>query len=316
LKTTPLGNTGENVSALCLGAMLFGTRDDAALSFALLDQYVEAGGTFIDTANIYAHWIPGGRGGESETLLGQWMHERRNRSSLFIADKVGFDLPGVEPGLRAEQIVAECEKSLVRLGVETIDLYYAHVDDRTTPMEETLQAFDQLVRAGKVRYIGASNFPSWRLEEARWTSAKHGWAEYCCVQQRYSYLRPTPGAGFGGQIAANDDLIDYCRTRQIPLLAYSPLLGGTYTRPDRPLPPQYVGPDTDARLAVLRTVASEHKATAHQIVLSWMLSANPPVIPVLGVGSEQQLRENLDALTISLPPEEMALLDVTDGAPA
>jgi aryl-alcohol dehydrogenase-like predicted oxidoreductase len=139
------------------------------------------------------------------------MRERKNRAQMFIATKVGFGYPGVEQGLRAHQIETECEGSLKRLGIDTIDLYYAHVDDRNTPQEETLEAFDRLVKAGKVRLIGASNFLAWRLEEARWVSQTHGWAEYCCIQQRHSYVRPKPGGSFAPQIAANDDLLDYCR---------------------------------------------------------------------------------------------------------
>ncbi|MCS7219778.1 MAG: aldo/keto reductase [Anaerolineae bacterium] len=309
MKTVLLGHTGVQVSAICLGAMYFGTRNDPPSSYQLLDQYVEAGGSFIDTANIYAWWVPGFQGGESETLLGQWMRERCNRARLFLATKVGFQYAGVERGLRASQIEAECEKSLKRLGVETIDLYYAHVDDRKTPMEETLEAFDRLVRAGKVRFIGASNFLAWRLEEARWVSQTHGWAEYCCIQQRYTYLRPKPGASFDPQIAANEDLLDYCQTRGLTLLAYSPLLSGAYTRPDRPLPAQYVGPDSEARLAALKAVAAEVGATVNQVVLAWMIHSVPPVIPVIGASTPEQMRENLGALEVKLTEEHIARLN-------
>lgn len=246
MQTVALGTTGVQVSALCLGAMLFGSRTPVEMSYRLLDQYVDAGGSFIDTANIYAHWVPGSVGGESESLLGRWMRERKNHSQLFLASKVGFALPGVEFGLRAEQIEAECDKSLKRLGVDTLDLYYAHVDDRATPMDETLAAFDRLVKAGKVRLVGASNFRAWRLEAAHAMSEAQGGATYCCIQQRHSYVRPKLGASFGAQVAANDDLLDYCDARQVTLLAYSPLLSGAYTRPDRPMAPAYAGPDTDA----------------------------------------------------------------------
>ena len=224
MRTVPLGNTGVDVSIYCLGAMYLGTRNDAASSYRLLDQYMAAGGFFIDTANIYAHWVEGFRGGESETLLGEWMRARGNRSRIFLATKVGFQYPGVTIGLSARQIEEECNKSLRRLGVDTIDLYYAHVDDRSTPMEETLAAFDRLVKAGKVRYIGASNFLAWRLAQAHALSVAHGWPDYCCVQQRYTYLRPKPGAGFDPQLAVNDDLLDYCRNNPVTLLAYSSLL--------------------------------------------------------------------------------------------
>jgi aryl-alcohol dehydrogenase-like predicted oxidoreductase len=157
MKTIPLGHTGIPVSTLCLGAMYFGTRQDEATSYRLLDQYLDAGGFFIDTANIYSHWVPGFKGQESEALLGRWMKARGNRSRLFVASKVGFEYGEVQRGLKAHQVESECEKSLKLLGVEAIDLYYAHVDDRDTPMSETLEASDRLVKAGKVRAIGASN---------------------------------------------------------------------------------------------------------------------------------------------------------------
>jgi len=309
VKTVPLGNTGVEVSAFCLGTMYFGNRTNQETSYRLLDQYLEAGGSFLDTANIYARWVPGFKGGESEALLGEWMRERKNRSQMFIATKVGFEYPGVERGLRADQIETECEKSLRRLGVDTIDLYYAHVDDRDTPMEETMEAFDRLVKAGKVRFIGASNFLAWRLEEARWTSQRHGWAEYCSIQQRYSYIRPKPGASFAPQVAANDDLLDYCRAQGITMLAYSPLLSGAYTRADRSFSRQYLGPDTDARLAALKAVAEEMGATANQVVLAWMVQSSPPVIPLVAASTVDQMQENLDALEIELSAGQMARLN-------
>jgi len=309
MRTVPLGNTGVEVTVFCLGTMYFGSSTDATTSYQLLDQYVEAGGSFLDTANIYARWVPGYVGGESETLLGRWMRERNARSKLFLASKVGFQMPGVERGLRASQIEEECEKSLKRLGVDTIDLYYAHCDDRNTLVEETMEAFDKLVKAGKVRFIGASNFSAWRLEETRWVSQTHGWPEYCCIQQRHSYVRPKPGANFDPQVAANEDLLDYCKTRGITLLAYSPLLRGAYTRSDRPFPEQYVGPDTEARVAVLKAVAEEKRATANQIVLTWMIHSEPCVIPLVAASTTDQLRENLGALNIALGVDDMVRLN-------
>jgi len=309
MKTVVLGTSGAMVSQMGLGAMFMGTRTERALSLELLDRYVAAGGSFIDTANIYAAWVSGFRGGESEELLGDWMRQRRNRSQLFLATKVGFGYPGAERGLTAAQIEAECEKSLKRLGVDAIDLYYAHVDDRTTPQEESLGAFQRLVRAGKVRFAGASNFLAWRLAEAEALVDRQGWGGYCCIQQRHTYLRPHPGASFDPQIAANDDLLDYCRTRGVTLLAYSPLLGGAYSRSDRPIPEQYRGPDSDARVSRLASVARELGATANQIVLAWMLRSNPAVIPVMAASTVEQLTENLGALEIGLTAERIAYLD-------
>ena len=309
MKAVPLGKTGVKVSAFCLGTMYFGSRTDKRTSYQLLDRYVEAGGSFLDTANIYAHWVSGYVGGESETLLGEWLRERKNRSRMFVATKVGFQYQGVERGLRARQIEEECDKSLRRLGVDTIDLYYSHVDDRNTRIEESMEAFDRLVKAGKVRLIGASNFLAWRLEEARWVSQTHGWAEYCCIQQRYSYIRPKPGTGFDPQIAANDDLLDYCRVRGITMLAYSPLLSGAYSRDDRAFARQYLGPDTDARVAALKAVAEEVGATTNQVILAWMVQSDPVVLPLVGTSTIEQMKENLGALEIEFSPEQMARLN-------
>jgi aryl-alcohol dehydrogenase-like predicted oxidoreductase len=309
MRHVPLGNTGVEVSAFGLGTMYFGWRTDDTTAYQLLDRYVEAGGTFLDTANIYGQENGERVGAISELLLGRWMQDRANRAQLFVATKLGFEYAGVERGLRAHQIESECEKSLKRLGIETIDLYYAHVDDRITPLEETLEAFERLVGAGKVRFIGASNFLAWRLEEAHWVSRTRGWAEYCCIQQRHSYLRPRPGANFGNQIAATDELLEYCRARQISLIAYSPLLSGVYTRPDRTLREQYLGPDNEARLTALRMVAEEHGATPNQVVLAWMAQSDPRVIPLVAASNMAQLQENLGALDITLSVEQRETLN-------
>jgi len=194
MRRIALGATDLEVSVLCFGTMNFGSRDDMETSYAMLDQYVDGGGNFIDSANMYASWV--GRGGESETLIGQRMRERGNRESLIITSKVGFPYQDVSKSNSPRHIEEECDKSLKRLGVEIIDLYYAHCDDRETPLEAQLEAFDKLVRAGKVRYVGASNFHAWRLAEAEAISKAHGWAPFCCVQQRHTYLRPRVDADF------------------------------------------------------------------------------------------------------------------------
>lgn len=311
MQTVALGDTGVQVSALCLGTMYFGTRQDEATSFRLLDQYVEAGGNFIDTANIYAHWIPGGRGGESEALLGRWMQARGNRDRLFVATKAGFEYQDVPRGLTPDLIEAECDKSLARLGIDTIDLYYAHVDDRTTPLRETLAALARLVERGKVRFIGASNYFAYRLERAHTLSKANDWPEFCCLQQRHTYLRPRAGQRFDPQVAASDEVLDYVRSRRggFTLLAYSVLLSGAYTRPDRPVPDQYAGPDTEARLAALREVAGEVDATPNQVVLAWLRQSDPPVLPLIAASTPQQMAENIAALEVTLSREQMERLD-------
>ena len=309
METVRLGNTGAEVSQLCLGVLRYGNVVDQETSYRLMDRYVDAGGAFFDTANIYSFWVPGFEGGESETVLGKWMRERKNRARVFIGTKLGFAYQDVEHGLRADQIEQECEKSLKRLQTDYIDLYYSHVDDRNTPLEETMEAFDRLVRAGQVRYIGASNFSSWRLEKARGVSRTHGWAEYCCIQQRYSYLRPKPAASFGAQVAVNDDLLDLCRCESIALLAYTPLLNGAYTRPERDFGEQYLGPDTDARLAALHAVAGEIGTTVNQVVYAWMMQSEPPVIPLTSPSTDEQAEENFGALQVTLSAEQMDRLN-------
>jgi aryl-alcohol dehydrogenase-like predicted oxidoreductase len=314
MRTVALGNTDAQVSALCLGAMYFGTRQNQAESFALMDQYYEAGGYFYDTANIYAWWEDNGVGGESEPVLGAWIKARRNRDKVFVASKIGFNYQNIPVGLTATLIERECEKSLKRLGIETIDLFYAHVDDRHTPMEETLEAFSRLVKAGKVRYIGASNFAAWRLEEARGISLAGNWPQYCCIQQRHTYLRPGPGASFAPQLAVNDDLLDYCRYRKLTLLAYSVMLSGAYTRPDRAIPAQYAGADSEDRLATLDAIAREVSASPNQVILAWMMQSDPPVLPLIAASSSQQLQENIDALSIALSAGQMKRLNAA-GSP-
>lgn len=307
MKTQPLGQTSASVSALCFGAMYIGTRIDQPTSYRLLDQYCNAGGRFIDTANIYSRWVPGFQGGESETLLGQWMKERGNRADLFIASKVGFQYADVPKRLRASDIEAECEKSLKRLGIETIDLYYAHVDDRSTPLEESLEAFNRLVEAGKVRFLGASNYLAWRLEQAKWISQVNGWAGFCCIQQHYTYLRLRPGTSVQPQEMVNDDLLDYLASAGITLLAYSVLQSGAYTRPDRALRREFAMPDNDRRLETLRAVADEAGVSANQVILAWMLQRG--VLPLIAASDETQLGENLAALDVRLSAEQMERLN-------
>ena len=320
MKQVSFGDTGVDVSALCLGCMYFGSRVDEETSRRLMDQYIAAGGSFLDTANNYAFWVDGYVGGESESTLGRWMKDRANRDEIFLATKVGakplFDGGGFEnaEGLSTAAITRAAEESLKRLGTDHIDLYYAHIDDRSTSLEETLEAFDGLVGSGKVRYVACSNIPAWRIEEARNVSRINGFTEYRCVQQRRSYLRPKPGADFSPQVAASDELLDYCETRgDLPLLAYSPLLEGSYTREDRPIPENYSGPDTDARLEALGRVAREVGKTPNQVVLSWMMGQTPRTIPLISASTPAQLEENIGALEVELGSEHARLLvDASD----
>nr|WP_145405137.1 aldo/keto reductase [Paenibacillus xylanexedens] len=316
MRQLTLGKSGPQVSALCLGCLNFGTKADKSLSYRLLDQYVEAGGNFLDTSNNYAFWNGAGVGGQSETLLGEWMKEKNNRNSIFLATKVGANptIPGggfpAKEGLSKKAIHKAVDESLKRLQTDYIDLYYAHIDDMDVPLEETLEAFNQLVQSGKVRAIGCSNHYTWRLEEARSISLSHGFAPYQCIQQRYSYLRPRPGADFDVQISVSEEMLKYIETHEeIALLAYSPLLSGAYTRQDRPIPVQYTGPDAEARIAVLQEISKETGATHNQVVLAWMLNNSPVTLPVIAASSTEQLQENLQALNVTLTQEQIKRLN-------
>lgn len=315
-----LGQKGPQVTVLGLGCMYFGWREPEENSLRRLDQYIQAGGNFLDTANIYAeHWLKDKdydgkdralfRDGGSERLLGEWLRGRQDRKYLVIASKVGFPYPGVEAGTSADRIRSECEKSLKRLGVDYLDLYYLHNDDRKTPLQESLKALNELVDDGLVRAIGASNFQSWRLAQAIALSRQNGWAEYCCVQQRYSYLRGKHGASFGAQLEATADLVDFCSSEPVTLVAYSPLLGGAYTDGKKTFGVQYRSSDSDARLAALDQVAKAHSATRNQVVYAWMLGSTPQVLPLVASSTDEQFREALGALKLHLTQAEMASLN-------
>ena len=303
MKKVDLGTTGEKVSELCLGTMYFGSTVDEPTSFSILDEYVGAGGFFLDTANKYVNWIEGFAGGESEALLGRWMKERRNRQEQFIATKVGLPMPGVDKGLRAGQIIAECDRSLSRLGTEVIDLYFAHADDRATPLEESLKAFDSLVKSGKVRFLGLSNYFTWRLQEALMISELNGLAPIACIQMKYSCLYPRAGIPreFPVQVTADDQTLDFCAAHGLTLLAYSPLMGGVFGREDKLLPAAYDHEDNRGLIKKICSQAERMGVSPNQVVLALLLRhQNPVIIPILGVSSVEQLQSNIESLNVNL----------------
>src|SRR5439155_4620388 len=215
--------TDLDVFPLCLGGNVFGWTADEPQSFGVLDRYLAAGGNFIDTADVYSAWVPGHTGGESETIIGRWMTARGIRSRIVIATKVGM-LPGLK-GLSPQTIRTAAEASLRRLGVTNIDLYYAHADDLTTPVEESLRAFDALVKEGKVRYIGASNFTASRLAEALRISDSNGLARYVALQPHYNLIHRHD---YEGALAA------VCRRETVGCLPYYGLAKGFLTGKYRP----------------------------------------------------------------------------------
>lgn len=319
MRTLKLGHSGEQVSALSLGTMYFGTKVDEPTSCALLDQYADAGGSFIDTANNYAFWVDGFHGGESETVVGRWTHRRRNRDKMFLATKLGFNTPPQRPlSLRAASIREELAGSLRRLQTDYVDLLYAHTDDRDTPLDETLATFDDLIREGQVRYIGCSNTLTWRIEQARQLSERNSWAQYCCVQQRHSYLRPkaTVRAFGGAQVPVTAELRDYLEARKDAFagVAYSTLLGGVYADDRQQIPEGYQPEDYDrttmaAQFRALREVAAEQGATANQVVLAWIMQNTPGMVALVSSSSPERLRENLGADNVTLSAEQIQRLN-------
>ncbi|MFD7657519.1 aldo/keto reductase [Actinosynnema sp. NPDC059797] len=301
------------VSALCLGTLPFGKWVDDETSFAIMDRFVEAGGTFLDTANNYVFW-DGGTGDESEEAVGRWLAARGRRDELVVATKVGARprTPGTglenAEGLSGEVVRAAAEASLKRLGTDRIDLYYSHVEDRAVPLEDTLGAFADLVGRGAVREVGASNHATWRLERARAASRANGWPLYSAVQQRYSYLRPRPGVRLpeSGHVHMTEELFDYAAAEgDVALVAYSALLSGRYR--DKPLGEEYDHPGTSRRLRVLREVAGELGATVNQVVLAWVLRQG--IVPLVGASSLAQLEETLGALELELDDDQVRRMD-------
>ena len=330
--TIELGRTGEQVSSVALGAMQMGNATGEAESVRILDRYRELGGSFVDTADCYEWWAQrGSRGGESEELLGRWMRANGNRDEIFLATK-GSALPAWSPdlwnadgtanwdlarrtfaGAGADTLRQALDGSLRRLGTDHVDLYYVHVDDRATGLEETLEALAGLVTAGKVRYLGWSNVRTWRLERIRQLCDRYGWPAPVAVQQQHSYLRRR--AGLDSASIVGDEQLDYlAEHRDLTLVAYSPILKGVYDdaarRAEHWMMESYAGPDADARIAAVGTLAGELRVTPNQVVLAWLLhQAEPPVLPLIGPRTPEQFENLVPALGIKLDAGQLARLD-------
>lgn len=311
--TTLGGPDGPRISTLCLGTLPFGSTVDEATSFAILDRFREAGGTFLDTADCYVFWREGCTGRESELLLGRWLADRGCRDELVISTKLGGQPVGPAAGGRpgelawsrnaeglSRQVVAQAaEGSLARLGIERIDLLFAHIEDRNVEFAETVGAFGELIERGIVGMAGVSNHPTSRIRQARAAAAELGVPGYRVVQQRHSFLRPNPGASFTNQEAADDDLLRYVAEQpDLSLMAYSVLQDGAFVRADRPIASQYQNPENVERISSLRKVAEQAGVSPNQLALAWLLRGTPPVIPVLGVSSVAQLDKALGAYDV------------------
>jgi aryl-alcohol dehydrogenase-like predicted oxidoreductase len=332
MRTTELGRTGEQVSALALGCMGMGTLADEATSFATLDAYAEDGGSFLDTANAYAwFYARGTAGGQSEELLGRWLRRTGRRDTTFIATKGAGGVlnpdqawaagEGSSPnwgvarfeGAGAPALRDALEGSLRRLGTDHIDLYYVHVDDRAAALEETLSTLAGFVAEGKVRHLGWSNIRTWRLERIRALCAANGWPEPVALQQQDTYLRVRARMDVS---LVGEEQLDYLRDRDgaLTLVAYSPLLKGLYDVPpaqrEQALAANpFAGPESLPRLEVLDAVAAEAGAQPGQVVLAWLAARSPRTVPLIGTTKVERYRQARDAMDLKLTPEQQGRLD-------
>ncbi len=308
-----LGNTGLRVSEICLGTMQFLWTTDEANSLAVLDAFVAGGGNFIDTADIYSSWAPGLKGGEAETVIGGWMRARGNRRDVVLATKVrGRMWPGPNgEGLSRAHIVQACEDSLRRLQTDVIDLYQTHWPDDHTPIDETMRALDDLIRAGKVRYVGCSNIKGWQLVEAVLTARAAGLAEYVSIQPRWSLAHRDEFEG---------DAYAVVRKYGLGVVPYSPLAAGFLTgkyRRGQALPDsrrmgsvkRYLNEAGYSLVDRLETLGQARGKSISQMALGWLLSMPQISAPIIGANTTVQLEESLGAVGLRLTAEEMAALD-------
>ncbi|MCC6387539.1 MAG: aldo/keto reductase [Dehalococcoidia bacterium] len=311
MDTVALGSSGIEVSRLCLGTMQFGWTAGEAASFATLDAFAEAGGTFLDSADIYSRWVRGHGGGEAERMVGRWLAARGNRHRMVIATKVrGRMWPGpAGEGLGRDHIIKACEASLERLGVETIDLYQCHWADDSVPVEETLRAFEDLIRAGKVRAIGASNHDVDELREALNEGETLGLPVFVSLQPHYNLVHR---GEFEGEVQ------DLCLERGLAVVPYSPLakgfLTGKYEQGAKPEGPrangvrEYMTSSGWATIACLREIAGARGTTPAAVAVAWLLAQRGVTAPIVGANSPAQLAEVLPAAEFALTAGEVAAL--------
>jgi len=301
-----LGATDFHILPLVLGGNVFGWTADQATSFAVLDAFVAGGGSLIDTADVYSRWVPGNQGGESETMIGAWLKQSGKRDDVLIATKVGMmPVEGGSP-LSAAAIVAGCEASLRRLGVETIDLYYAHKDDPEAPLDAVAEAFASLVKAGKVRALGASNYHAARLKAAVDTARAAGLPHFQVLQPEYNLVNRHH---FEGQLQ------DYCVEHNIGVLPYYGLASGFLTGKYRTAEDMQQSPrgggmaeliaEKSGVLAAMDAVAAETGATLAQIALAWLAAQPGVVAPIASATSVKQVEDLLGATRLTLSTEQL-----------
>ena len=308
-----LGRTGLQVSDICLGTMQFLWTTDEPSSYAVLDAFVEAGGNFIDTADVYTRWAEGLHGGEAETIIGQWLKQRGRRGDIVLATKVRGRMwsgPNGE-GLSRAHILRAVEDSLRRLQTDYIDLYQTHSPDPNTPIDETLRAMDDLVRQGKVRYLGCSNYTGWELMEATLTARHQGLHEFVSVQPHYSLVE---------RETFEKHVLPVVDRFGLGIIPYSPLgkgfLTGKYRR-GQPLPDSkraagVQGFLTDRNFDLLDRLEALGRArgkTPAQMALAWLLSRDHVSAVIIGANTTEQLTDSLGATGLRLTAEEMQTLD-------
>ncbi|GAC1368532.1 MAG: aldo/keto reductase [Hymenobacter sp.] len=317
MQTRELGRSGLHTSPLMLGGNVFGWTVDEATSFAVLDAFVAGGGNAIDTADGYSVWVPGHVGGESETIIGKWLRRRGRRDDVVIATKVGWEVNAEHKGLAKKYILRAVEGSLQRLGTDYIDLYQSHKDDPTVPVAETLEAYAQLVQAGKVRVIGASNFTAARLQESLAASQQHGLPRYETLQNLYNLY---------DRAEFEHSLAPYLLDEHISAIPYYGLaagfLTGKYRTPDdlqksprgAGVGQKYLNEKGLALLAALDAVADRQQATPAQVALAWLMQAPSVAAPIASATSVGQVTELLEATELRLTADDLLTLEEAQPA--
>lgn len=313
MRQKKLGNSDLNVSILCFGANVFGwTLKDEKLSFRLLDRCLEAGINFIDTADIYSTWVPGNQGGESETLLGKWFKDRKNRDQIILATKVGMEMAPGKSGLRKDYIRKSIDDSLMRLKTDYVDLYQSHKDDETTPVEETLGAYADLVKQGKVRFIGASNYTAPRLKESLQVSADKKIPRYESLQPHYNLLERED---------FETNLAPLCARENIAVIGYyslaSGFLSGKYKKPEDMSKSSGRGSRVEKYMnergfrvvAALEKVASAMESTPSAVALAWLMAQPTVTSPIASATNEKQLEELIASTKLVLDKASLDLLN-------
>ncbi|MEX2227465.1 MAG: aldo/keto reductase [Dehalococcoidia bacterium] len=314
MNTRKLGTTDLSVSDICLGSMQFGWTTDETASFDVMDAFVEAGGNFIDTADIYSSWSPGNPGGVSEEIIGRWMKQRGNRDSLVIATKVRGKMWSARDGegLGRAHITRAVADSLRRLQVDTIDLYQCHWPDDDTPIEETLTVFGELIAGGKLRYVGASNYSADQLQQALDVARAKSLPAFVSLQPHYNMVHRSE---FEADLAA------LCERERIGVIPYSPLAAGFLTgkyrkgagvpksqRADR-IKQRYLNDRGFAAIDALAAIAGAHATTIAAVALAWLLSKPAITAPIVGANTRAQLADLLPASDLRLSDDEVATLD-------